>query len=649
MHETQPIDVLLDEWEAQSRSADQDVDVFLRRHNVPAGSPLAGEFRRRVDRLRAIDGLWKPPTSASGETGAAGALSTRRSDRTLQFRPGDVVGSGYRLVSSLGVGGFGEVWKARGEGGFLVALKCVQLDRPAVASEIRTLNISRRIRHPNIVSVFASWQTDTHLFIAMELAGKTLQDRLREHVEKGSRGIPREELMQYMSDVARALDYLNRQKRDGGDGNRQHVQHCDIKPLNILLCGGGAKLADFGIAQFLDGRFQDHSGQMTPAYAPPEFLGREVSAWSDQYSLAVTYCELLCGKIPARDRIGRSDANRETDRDLSRLPESEVAVVSRALSIEPSHRWRSCREFVRQLEMAGKPPPPKPADESRRHPPLLGALVIVCAGAIALVVAAHQSERQQFLQPPEEQNVRDQSIAPIDLPAPEPAPAVSSDPAVAKAWHKGGTLYQKSALDWQTAGPDDKLATCAYIVDAMWKGNSLKAEIRNSVSSIDDLKPHALALVAFIDSATKANPDSDANRQLYARQSVAMLAFRGATSLGWVNTVERTPPTRIMPRTSVAAVPPATDRRSRWINTTYGTTVSLNSKGLWEEVDSKTGRLIWLDEETSRTDGYVQLFCPRRKYEIRLLPQRMEQMIDGKWQRVANGHWDGASTIVGKP
>ena len=82
------------------------------------------------------------------------------------------------------------------------------------------------------------------------------------------------------------------------------------------------------------------------------------------------------------------------------------------------------------------------------------------------------------------------------------------------------------------------------------------------------------------------------------------------------------------------------DERTRWLNETYHTIVRyVASKNVWEEVDDKTGKVNWVDRETARTDGYVELFSPERKTEIRLLDKRMEQKLDGKWQWVANGRW----------
>jgi len=92
----------------------------------------------------------------------------------------------------------------------------------------------------------------------------------------------------------------------------------------------------------------------------------------------------------------------------------------------------------------------------------------------------------------------------------------------------------------------------------------------------------------------------------------------------------------------------STDDRVQWVNVTYKTTVRRTKNGDWEEIDEKTGHVIWMDQEVTRTTDYVELFCTKRKYKIRLFAKRMELWKGGKWQRVANGHWE-KSSVGAKP
>src|SRR5262249_60786143 len=79
---------------------------------------------------------------------------------------------GYLLVRRLGEGGFGEVWEATGPGGFRVAFKFVALRGPAGRAELRSLEVIKNLRHPNLLTIFGTWVNDGCLIIGMELADR---------------------------------------------------------------------------------------------------------------------------------------------------------------------------------------------------------------------------------------------------------------------------------------------------------------------------------------------------------------------------------------------------------------------------------------------------------------------------------------------
>lgn len=301
------------------------------------------------------------------------------------YRVGDVPVTGYQLQQFLGRGGFGEVWKATGPGGVTAAIKIIyDLDRKKGGKELKALRLLRDIRHPNLVPLTAFWlkssdgelvsadsltdfvdsgidargtlQTavDTatavasatspaELVIAMGLAEKSLFDRLRECRDEGRRGVPPDELLTYMEDAARAIDLLN---------NKHGIEHCDIKPQNILLLSGAAQVCDFGLAKMVGEVRETSMGAGTIAYGAPEILfGKGPTATTDQYSLAISYFELRTGELPfASERI--SDvlgAKQDGNVDLSLLPESERQVIERAVAVEPANRFKNCGEMVRAL------------------------------------------------------------------------------------------------------------------------------------------------------------------------------------------------------------------------------------------------------------------------------------------------------------
>jgi serine/threonine-protein kinase len=279
----------------------------------------------------------------------------------IVLRPGDEPVPGYRLRQRLGRGGFGEVWRAESRGGFAVALKLVASDRlRAWREEVRALDVIKAVRHPNLITVFDAVQAEDFLAVIMELADRSLWERFQEALRQGLPGIPGEELLDYLEQAARGIDYLNEPRAGPGQGPLG-IQHRDIKPQNLLLMGGGLKVADFGLARALEHSLTYDSGALTAAYAAPEQFHNQVTTRTDQYSLAVTYCQLRGGRLPfggSALEIARAQANDEPD--LNMLPPEERPPVKRALAREPRERWDNCRAFVRALRSAapgGLPPP----------------------------------------------------------------------------------------------------------------------------------------------------------------------------------------------------------------------------------------------------------------------------------------------------
>src|SRR3954465_12576076 len=201
----------------------------------------------------------------------------------------------YRIERELGAGGMATVFLAHDlKHDRDVAIKVLHPDLGAALgcerflSEIRT---TARLQHPHILPLLDSGSADGLLYYVMPLVtGETLRTRLEREKQ-----LPGEDAVRIPSEVADALAYAH----------ELGVIHRDIKPENILLQGGHASVADFGIAlavQQAGGQRMTQTGLSlgTPQYMSPEqALGeRTVDARSDIYALGAVTSEMLAGDPP---------------------------------------------------------------------------------------------------------------------------------------------------------------------------------------------------------------------------------------------------------------------------------------------------------------------------------------------------------------
>lgn len=263
--------------------------------------------------------------------------------------------AGYKQLEKLGEGTFGEVWRGEAPGGIEVAIKIIKrpLSHVEARRELESLELIKNLRHPYLVQTHTFWPQDDRLYIAMELADGSLRDRLRACSKAGLTGIPAEELLGYMDQSAKALDWLH----------SKGLMHRDIKPENILTMQGIAKLADFGLARKLPGEFSiTGTAAGTPAYMAPEiWRGKPGKEASDLYSLAATYVELRLnrGLFPSKDQrdfVQTMLNHAQETPKLAPLPEAEQQVLLKALAKQAEERYRSCTEFVRALHIAAGTP-----------------------------------------------------------------------------------------------------------------------------------------------------------------------------------------------------------------------------------------------------------------------------------------------------
>jgi serine/threonine-protein kinase len=269
---------------------------------------------------------------------------------TSPLYPGQLLRTGYRLIRVRGQGAFGQVWEAEADDHETVALKFLPCgsDR-AAAQEVRNLLTVSKLSHPHLLPMRQVWADRGCVVGVMDLADGSLLDLLEVSLAEFGIPLPADQVCHYLAQAAAALDFLNARRHRLG-GMRAGVQHGDVKPSNLLLFDEAVRVCDFGLASPIAADLVTQQPAGTPVYAAPEVFRGQRSRWTDQFALAVSYCELRGGRLPFRDNPDRFRAGYVRPQpDLSMVTPAERPILSRALARTPQDRWPSCGDFMAQL------------------------------------------------------------------------------------------------------------------------------------------------------------------------------------------------------------------------------------------------------------------------------------------------------------
>lgn len=278
---------------------------------------------------------------------------------------GPVIGSGqtfgdYALISPLGQGGMGVVYKARQKSANrLVALKIIRPDRMSSMTEVTQRRMvdrfraeahaAARLQHDNLVTVYDVGEIDgCHYFSMQYVEGGCLSDQISEC------SLDSRQAATFLEPVCRAVHAAH----------EEGILHRDIKPANILIEDGTLRprIADFGLAK-LQNEDQEltRSGEAmgTPSYMPPEQFGDAASATarSDIYSIGATLYHLLSGRPPFKaatsmatmrqvlnvEPVALRELNPEVDQDVE-------TICMKCLEKEPDRRFQTAKEVADELQ-----------------------------------------------------------------------------------------------------------------------------------------------------------------------------------------------------------------------------------------------------------------------------------------------------------
>ena len=260
----------------------------------------------------------------------------------------------YAVQRELGRGGMATVFLADDlKHHRSVAIKVLHSElAAALGSErfLREIEIAARLQHPHILPLYDSGAAAGLLYYVMPyVEGESLRDRLAREKQ-----LSQEDALRIATEVAGALAYAH----------SHGIVHRDIKPENIMLSGGTAVVADFGIARAVsaagDAGHLTQTGTVmgTPAYMSPEQAtgSEDIDGRSDQYSLACVVYEMLVGEPPftgstAQAIIARHSLDMVSPPSIVRatIPDAVEGAILRALSKLPADRYATTALFAEAL------------------------------------------------------------------------------------------------------------------------------------------------------------------------------------------------------------------------------------------------------------------------------------------------------------
>jgi serine/threonine protein kinase len=315
--------------------------------------------------------------------GAAGAMRLPPTDSP----------PGYEILSELGRGGMGVVYKARQVRlNRPTALKMILAGRHAGEADLtrfrKEAEAVARLHHPNVVQIYEVGDHNGLPYLSLEYcAGGSLERKLR------GTPMPPGEAAALVEALARAMQAAH----DKG------IVHRDLKPANVLLAEDGTpKVSDFGLAKTLGEAGQTATGAVlgTPSYMAPEQAGsrgKEIGPATDVYALGAILYELLTGRPPFRgatplDTVLQVVTDEPVPPSLlqPRVPRALESICLKCLQKSPSRRYASARLLADDLRLFQAGEAPERAMEPREQtfgPAAQWGLASLVMGAVLILLS----------------------------------------------------------------------------------------------------------------------------------------------------------------------------------------------------------------------------------------------------------------------
>jgi len=442
--------------------------------------------------------------------------------------------AGYRLDGHLGQGRRAVVYLARDERlRRRVALKVMAPDlardtgfRTRMIGESRT---AATLGHPHIVPVFEADEADGILYVAMRyVTGGDARSLLSRHGP-----LPLGYAWRIVAQIASALDAAH----------AHGVTHRDVRPANILLdgddggdrtAGGHAYLSDFGMSQiFPPGQViaADQAAGMLDYLAPEQIEGRAAHGRTDQYSLACTGFEFLCGTPPFGPDQGQTLMYAQIYADppaasarRAGISAAVDSVLATAMAKDPADRYPSCGRFAEELRAALRLRPGEPADPPLSPAPYGNGSVSGPRPASAGRALLRVKQRQR-------PGAEDRPAAATDRPAEadSSAPAPASQPVTASQPSTGGE--PSTGGDPGRPGPESSGRRIRGRVLATGAVVAVAAAVASGVALSGGSAP-AHPAAATPTSAASSSSSSSSSPSAVASPSAPVTASQQAAALG---------------------------------------------------------------------------------------------------------------------